>query len=338
VEEPCYPRDLQRGPGRSVDVMTTAQQHLGSGFGARTTATEVLEGIDLTGRLAIVTGGYSGLGLETTRALAGAGATVVVPARRPDVAREALTGLERVEVDELDLADLDSVASFADRFLASGRSVDLVIGNAAVMACPETRVGPGWEAQLATNHLGHFALVNRLWPAITAGGGARVVSVSSSGHRRSGIRWDDVQMTRDYDKWNAYGQAKTANALFAVHLDAVGQASGVRAFSVHPGGILTPLQRHLTTAEQVAMGWIDEDGNALNPGFKTPEQGAATAVWAATSPQLDGMGGVFCEDVDIAVPWTEGAVHGVREWATDPRQAARLWALSAELTGVDAVA
>lgn len=318
--------------------MTTAQQHIGSGFGARTTASEVLSGIDLTGQLAIVTGGYSGLGLETTRALVAAGATVVVPARRPDVAREALAGLERVEVDELDLADLASVQAFAERFVASGRSLDLVIDNAAVMACPETRVGPGWEAQLATNHLGHFALVNRLWPAIAAGGGARVVSVSSAGHRRSGIRWDDVQMEQGYDKWNAYGQAKTANALFAVHLDALGRGAGVRAFSVHPGGILTPLQRHLPKAEQVAMGWIDEDGNALHPGFKTPEQGAATSVWAATSPQLAGMGGVYCEDVDIAVRSTDDASSGVREWATDPEQAARLWALSAELTGVDAFA
>lgn len=318
--------------------MTTAQQHIGSGFGARTTAAEVLAGVDLTGRLAIVTGGYSGLGLETTRALVGAGATVVVPARRPEVAREVLAGLERVEVDELDLGDLTSVQAFAQRVLASGRSVNLMIDNAAIMACPETRVGPGWESQFATNHLGHFALVNRLWPAITAGGGARVVSVSSSGHRRSGIRWDDLQMVHDYDKWNAYGQAKTANALFAVHLDAVGRAAGVRSFAVHPGGILTPLQRHLSQAEQVAMGWIDEEGNALNPDFKTPEQGAATSVWAAASPQLEGMGGVFCEDVDIAVPWVTGANHGVRDWATDPAEAARLWALSAELTGVDAFA
>ena len=318
--------------------MTTAQQPIGSGFGARTTAADVLEGIDLTGRLAIVTGGYSGLGLETTRALAGAGATVVVPARRPEVAREVLAGMERVEVDELDLGDLSSVHAFAERFLSSGRSVEAMIDNAAIMACQETRVGPGWEAQLATNHLGHFALVNRLWPAITAGVRARVVSVSSSGHRRSGIRWDDIQMVHGYDKWNAYGQAKTANALFAVHLDAVGRAAGVRAFSVHPGGILTPLQRHLPKAEQVAMGWIDDEGNVLNPSFKTPEQGAATTVWAATSPQLAGMGGVFCEDVDIAVPWIDGANHGVRAWATDPEQAARLWALSAELTGVDAFA
>ena len=195
--------------------MTTPQHTIGSGFGARSTAADVLRGIDLTGQLALVTGGYSGLGLETTRALAGAGAQVVVPARRREAAEQALAGIDRIEVDELDLADLDSVRRFAERFTATGRTIDLVINNAAIMACPETRVGPGWEAQFATNHLGHFALVNRLWPAI-ASGGARVVSVSSSGHRNSDIRWDDVMFEQGYDKWQAYGQAKTANALFAV--------------------------------------------------------------------------------------------------------------------------
>lgn len=319
--------------------MTPVQQPLETGFGARTTAQEVLEGIDLSGRLAVVTGGYSGLGLETTRALVGAGAGVVVPARRPEVAREALAGLERVEVAELDLGHLASVQAFAEGFLASGRGVDLVVGNAGIMACPETRVGPGWEAQLATNHLGHFALVNRLWPALVAGGGARVVSVSSAGHQRSGIRWQDPMFADGgYDKWVAYGQAKTANVLFAVHLDTAGAEHGVRAFALHPGGILTPLQRHLSTQEQVDRGWIDADGNALDPDFKTPEQGAATTVWAATSPRLDGMGGVYCEDCDIASPAVEGVFTGVKDYAIDPEQAARLWAMSAELTGVDAFA
>ncbi len=316
--------------------MTTPQHTIGSGFGARSTAVETLHGIDLTGRLAIVTGGYSGLGLETTRALTGAGAHVVVPARRPDAAREALAGTDDVEVDELDLADLGSVAAFAARFLESGRSIDIMINSAAVMACPLTRVGPGWEAQFATNHLGHYALVNRLWPAI-APGGARIVAVSSAGHRHSGIRWNDVHFSRDYDKWQAYGQAKTANALFAVHLDALGRDAGVRAFSLHPGGIMTPLQRHLSTEEMVAAGWIDENRNQVNSAFKTPQQGAATQVWAATSTRLTGMGGVYCEDCDIAEPAGRSTSGGVREYATDPDQATRLWALSAELTGVDAL-
>jgi NAD(P)-dependent dehydrogenase (short-subunit alcohol dehydrogenase family) len=323
--------------------MTTAQHEIGSGFGAETTAAEVLRGVDLSGKLAIVTGGYSGLGLETTRALTNAGAHVVVPARRPDTAKEALDGIG--EVDELDLADLESVRGFAERFLASGRRIDIVITNAAIMACPETRVGPGWEAQFATNHLGHFALVNRLWPVIAPG--ARVVSVSSRGHQFSGIRWDDLWFEQGYDKYLAYGQAKTANALFAVHLDKLGQDFGVRAFSVHPGSIMTPLQRHVPRQEQIENGWIDEEGNFASH-FKTPEQGAATQVWAATSAQLTGMGGLYCEDCDIAEPASDEELPspggrpplglGVRDYATDPEQAARLWALSADLTDSNAFA
>jgi len=317
--------------------MTTPQHKIGSGFGAQSTADDVLRGIDLSGQLAIVTGGYSGIGLETTRALTRAGAQVVVPARRPEAARAALG--DGVQVDELDLGDLESVRGFAERFLASGRTIDIVINSAGIMACPETRVGPGWEAQFATNHLGHYALINRLWPAI-APGGARVVAVSSAGHRRSGIRWDDVQFEHGYEKWAAYGQAKTANVLFAVQLDALARDAGVRAFALHPGGILTPLQRHLPKEEMVAFGWIDEDGNPLGQGFKTPEQGAATQTWAATSPQLDGLGGVYCEDCDIAEIVQEGEefTGGVYSYAVDPDQVVRLWTLSAELTGVNAFA
>lgn len=316
--------------------MTTTQQRIGSGFGARSTARDVLRGIDLTGKLAIVTGGYSGLGLETTKALAGAGAHVVVPARRPERALEAVSGLGDVEVEALNLSDLGSVRDFAEKFLATGREVHILIGNAGVMAAPETRVGPGWELQFATNHLGHYALVNRLWPAIRRGGG-RVVSVSSGAHRMTGIRWDDVQLTRGYDRWLAYGQAKTANVLFAVHLDRLAAPYGVRAFSLHPGNILTPLQRHLPKEEMVAAGWIDEDGNGIDRSFKTPGQGAATQVWAATSPQLDGRGGVYLEDCDIA-PVSDGTGPGVSPHAIDPGEAERLWRLSAELTGVDAFA
>ncbi|GAA5055549.1 NAD(P)-dependent dehydrogenase (short-subunit alcohol dehydrogenase family) [Thermocatellispora tengchongensis] len=320
--------------------MTTAQHTIGSGFGARSTAAEVIAGIDLSGKVAIVTGGYSGIGLETTRALAGAGARVVVPARRPEAAAKALAGIHGAEVDELDLGDLASVRGFAERFLASGRDLHILINNAGIMAAPETRVGPGWEAQFATNHLGHYALVNLLWPALARGRGrGRVVSVSSGAHGRTGIRWDDVMFERGYDKWDAYGQAKTANVLFAVHLDALAREHGVRAFALHPGAILTPLQRHLSKEEMVEAGWIDEDGNALDPTFKTPEQGAATQVWAATSPRLDGLGGVYCEDCDIAEVAADQAVGpGVRRHAIDPGEAARLWELSARLTGIDAFA
>jgi NAD(P)-dependent dehydrogenase (short-subunit alcohol dehydrogenase family) len=294
-------------------------------LGIDSTASEVLAGTDLTGRLAIVTGGYSGLGLATTRALAAAGADVVVPARRPAAARRALTGLHRVEVDELDLADLESVAQFAARFASSGRSVDMLIASAGIMACPETRVGPDWEAQFATNHLGHYALANRLWPAIAAAGG-RVVVVAS-GISPDGIRWDDVQFRRGYDKWQAYMQSKLANVLFAVHLDVLGRSAGVRSFSVNPGYVLTPLQRHLTNDEMIDAGWIDESGRPVLPAFRAPEQGAATQVWAATSPQLDGLGGAYCQACAVA-----------RLFDDELEQAARLWSLSAELTGVDSFA
>ena len=319
--------------------MATPQHAIGSGFGYRSTAAEVLEGIDLSDRLAIVTGGYSGLGLETVRALAGAGARVVVPARRRAHAEEVLAGIDGVEVDELDLGDLASVRAFAQRMLDSGRAVDILINNAAIMACPETRVGPGWEAQFATNHLGHFALTNLLWPALAAGGGARVVALSSTGHKISGIRFDDLQFETGYDKWQAYGQAKSANSLFAVHLDALGQDAGVRAFAAHPGGIFTPLQRHLAREEMVASGWMDEDGNP-DDRFKTPEQGASTSTWAATAPALAGMGGVYCENCDIAEPTEAGSptarIQGVDAHAIDPEVAARLWTVSAELTQTDA--
>ncbi|MEU4223382.1 SDR family NAD(P)-dependent oxidoreductase [Nonomuraea sp. NPDC026600] len=309
--------------------MTTPQHKLGSGFGTRSTANDVLRGIDLSGKLAVVTGGYSGLGLETSRALARAGAHVIVPARRRAAAREMAEGIDGVEVDEVDLAELGSVHEFADRFLASGREIDIVINNAGIMACPETRVGPGWEAQFAINHLGHYALVNLLWPAIARGGAARVVVVASGFDLVSGLRWDDVHFQHGYDKWQAYTQAKTANVLFAAELDVLGRDAGVRAFSVHPGYILTPLQRHLTKEEMIDAGWIDAAGNQVNDDFKTPAQGAATQVWAATSPQLAGKGGVYCEDCDIAEPFGDGM-------AVDPEQTARLWRLSAELTGVNA--
>ncbi|MDT0310416.1 SDR family NAD(P)-dependent oxidoreductase [Streptomyces sp. DSM 44917] len=316
----------------------TPQQKIGSGFGARSTAAEVLDGLDLTGKLAIVTGGYSGLGLETTRALTGAGAAVVVPARRREAAEAAVGALPGVEVDDLDLADLSSVRDFAGRFLASGRRIDMLINNAGVMACPEVRVGRGWELQFAANHLGHYALTQHLWPALAHGGGARVVAVSSAAHRMSGIRWEDVQFERGYDRWLAYGQSKTANALFARHLDRLGAGVGVRAFSLHPGPILTPLQRHMSTEEMVDRGWIDEAGNHVNPDFKTPEQGAATQVWVATSPRLAGMGGVYCQDCDIAPEnEDEGPGPGVRPHATDAAEAARLWKLSADLTGLDRI-
>ncbi|WP_427018719.1 SDR family NAD(P)-dependent oxidoreductase [Pseudarthrobacter sp. P1] len=323
----------------------TAQQPIGSGFGHGSTAAEVLTGVDLHGKTAIVTGGYSGLGLETVRALASAGAHVVVPARRVDHAHAVLhaAGLREpaVEVGALDLGDQLSVSDFATWFLHSGRGLDILVNNAAIMACPETRVGPGWEAQFATNHLGHYALANLLWPVLSADGGARVVALSSTGHKISGIHFDDLGFDAGYEKWRAYGQAKTANALFAVELDRLGADHGVRAFAVHPGGIMTELQRHLPREEMVAAGWMDEAGN-VREGFKTPEQGAATSVWAATSRLLEGKGGVYCEDCDIAAPTDKDSplarFVGVDAHAVDPAAAQRLWEVSAVMTGVNAFA
>ncbi|MEU7777817.1 oxidoreductase [Micromonospora parva] len=296
-------------------------------FGPHSTTDDVLAGIDLTGTTAVVTGGYSGLGLATTRALTRAGARVIVPALRPDAARQALADTAGVEVDRLDLADLTSVRAFAERFLRNHPALDILVASAGIMACPETRVGPGWEAHFAVNHLGHYALTNLLWPALTAADTARVVSVASGRDPAWRIRWDDVQFERRYDKWEAYTQSKLANILFARHLDLLGREHGVRAFSVNPGWIRTPLQRHLAAEEMVAAGWIDADGNSAPGLFKTVEQGAATQVWAATSPQLDGNGGDYCVDC-----------HRTDSDPTDSGEAARLWALSAELTGLDLIA
>ncbi|WP_067814423.1 SDR family NAD(P)-dependent oxidoreductase [Nocardia inohanensis] len=313
--------------------MTMTQRKIDSGFDRFSTATEVLAGIDLSGKLALVTGGYSGLGLEATRALASAGARVIVPARRVDVGRTAVADIDGVEVAALDLADLGSVHRFSDRFLESGCGIDILIAGAGVMACPETRVGPGWEAHFAVNHLGHYALVNRLWPALEEG--ARVVAVSSAGHQLSDIRWDDLHFDTGYDRWLAYAQSKTANALFAVELDRRGRDRGIIAFAVHPGAIMTPLQRHMDRAEILERGWVDEHGQVADPSFKSAEQGAATQVWAATSPRLAGMGGHYCEDCDIAESTDSSEmIAGVRDYATDPVAAARLWELSARLTGL----
>ena len=281
-------------------------------FDASSTADEVLAGVDLAGRLAIVTGGASGIGLATAQALARAGATVVAAVRDPAAAQ-----LDGVQVRRLDLANLDQVAEFAAAF----DNVDILIANAGVMACPETRVGPGWELQFAVNHLGHFALVHHLWPALRRAEAARIVAVSSNVRPDAAIRWDDpFFITGTYDRWAAYGQSKAANALFAAHLDVLGRPHGIRANSVHPGAILTPLQRHLTNDEMRAAGWIDEQGRPADY-FKTPAQGAATQVWAAVAPDL---GGVHCADC------------AVTPFRPDPSDAARLWEMSASLTGLPA--
>ena len=308
---------------------------MGSGFGAHTTAAEVLAGHDLSGRTALVTGGYSGIGTEIVRALVGAGATVLVPARRPEAAAEVLAGIDRVTVDELDLSDQGSVASYCDRVLAEGTTIDLVFANAAVMAVPEQRTAEGWELHLATNHLGHFALVNRLWPLLADGG--RVVVTASGGHHYTPMRWDDPHFGTGYDKFLGYGQSKTANVLFALELDRLGASRGIHAYSLHPGAILTDLGRHLAPTDADALLNSHDDGLPLELDFKSPAAGAATPVWAAVEPRLADRGGAYLQDCEVAplVEITDRDGGGVKAYAIDPVEAARLWAWSAELTGVD---
>lgn len=314
------------------------QKPVGSGFGAKTPALEVVDGLELSGKTVIVTGGYSGIGIEEVRALASVGATVVVPARRPDVAKEALGAVAGdIEIASMDLGDLATVRSFAEDFLATGRALDILINNAGIMACPLARVGPGWESQFGINHLGHMALAAALLPALQKADGARVVALSSTAHIRGDVNWDDPNYERsEYDKWGAYAQAKSANALFALGADRRWDQYGITAFSVHPGGIFTPLQRHLTVEEMAAMGWMNPDGTippAVQAMFKTPEQGASTATWAATSPMLDGRGGEYCENCDIAQlagPDSQRWEHA-REWICDEDKADRLWAMSEKM-------
>jgi NAD(P)-dependent dehydrogenase (short-subunit alcohol dehydrogenase family) len=329
----------------------TAQAPIGSGFGASTTASEVIRGCDLSGQTAIVTGGYSGLGLVTTRALSSAGAKVIVPARDRDKAVSALGAVGDVDIEEMDLMDPASVDAFAEWFVGSGQPLHTLVDCAGIMATPLRRDERGYESQFATNHLGHFQLAAGLWPALGEASDARVVSVSSRGHEFSPVVFEDPNYEhRDYDRWSAYGQSKTANILFALALDQRGQGEAVRAFSLHPGSIIdTGLGEYLTDADLRAAGVVDEDGKpVVDPArdLKSPEQGAATVVWCATSRQLDGLGGVYCEDCDIAplaqghaesrdggLPQTDQMPKGVMPYAVDAQAAERLWDLSEQLTG-----
>lgn len=333
--------------------MTTTQTPINSGFTAWSTTSHVIKGIDLVGKVAIVTGGYSGLGREAARTFLSAGARVIVPARDVERARKALDGLPGVEIEEMDLLDPASIDAFAKRFLNSGLPLDMLVNSAGIMALPgRTLDARGYELHFATNHLGHFQLTARLWPALKATPGARVVSVSSMGHRFSPVIFDDLNFeNRPYEPWSGYGQSKTANILFAVELDARGQADDVRAFSLHPGGIPgTGLEKHVPRADLIAAGVIDENGvPQIDPArdLKSFPMGAATHVWCATSPQLAGKGGVFCVDSEIA-PLMDAAPenfsmaesqsghrdNGVAPYAVDREAAKRLWEVSEQLTGV----
>ncbi|WP_259782052.1 oxidoreductase [Aestuariispira ectoiniformans] len=325
--------------------MNTRQAPLESEFGAASTAADVIAGHDLGGKLAIVTGGYSGIGLEAARLLSEAGARVIVPARNLEKARKALMPFPAIEIEEMDLMDPASVGAFCDRIVAGGAALHLLINNAAVMACPLTRDARGFEAHFATNHLGHFQLTAGLWTALTKAHGARVIAMSSRAHRRGQVDFDDPNFkNRPYDRWEAYGQSKTANALFAVALDRRGADRGIRAVSVHPGGILdTNISRHMSEAEIEASGFRAADGQSIvdpEKGMKTIAQGAATTLWCAVSPQLDNKGGVYCEDCNIAVAEEadSATLSGVRPWARDPALADRLWRLSEEMTGITVAA
>ncbi|MFE7747937.1 SDR family NAD(P)-dependent oxidoreductase [Streptomyces sp. NPDC057428] len=328
--------------------MTTAQQPIGSGFGASSTTSDVIKSIDLTGKVAIVTGANSGLGLQTALTLGSAGAHVVVLDRDVSQARSTLSGIS-AEYTTVDLTDPASVDAAAEAVLASVGTAHVLVESAGVMAVPFARDSRGNERQLSTNYLGHFQLAARLWPALEAAHGARVVGLTSLGHRHSAVNFDDPNYEhREYNPWTAYGQSKTAMSLFAVELDRRGRSHDVRAFAAHPGSIVaTGLKQYLTTEELVAAGMVNPDGTPiLAPAkqLKTPEQGAATPVWCATSPQLEGLGGVYCENCDVANIADSGAdvvgldefadLDGVMSYAVDPGEARRLWDLSENLTGV----
>jgi NAD(P)-dependent dehydrogenase (short-subunit alcohol dehydrogenase family) len=311
--------------------MTASTERISTPFTCESTAAEVTSGIDLTGRRVIVTGGASGIGIETARALAGAGAEVTLAVRnRPAGERTAeeliaATGNKQILVAPLDLADQASVASFVAGW---DGPLDILVNNAGVMASPLMRTAQGWEMQFATNHLGHFALATGLHRALAAAGGARIVSVSSSAHLRSPVVFDDIHYhEREYDPWTAYGQSKTANVLFAVEATKRWAGDGIYVNALMPGGIRTNLQRYVTDEELDRMRAAAGGGAAR---WKTPEQGAATSVLVATSPLLDGIGGRYFEDCNEAGPNQPGTRTGVAAYALDPEAASLLWQISVD--------
>lgn len=313
-----------------------------SRFGARTTALEAVAGLSLTGLNAIVTGGASGLGLETSRALASAGTNVTLAVRNLDQGNAAAAALRKefpgaaVSVAKLDLGDLATVRQLAADWLADGKALDILINNAAIMACPLTRTAQGWEVQFATNHLGHFALTTALLPALKqaakASGDARVVCLSSSGHKLVGVDFDDIHFERrEYNKWKAYGQAKSANAMFALGLHLRHQANNITANAVHPGGIMTGLQKFLPIEEMRALGWLKADDTPLDI-FKSPAQGASTSAWAATAPELKRKGGLYLEDCHQGIQAEpSNRISGYSPRIMDAAAAQRLWDVSEAL-------
>jgi NAD(P)-dependent dehydrogenase (short-subunit alcohol dehydrogenase family) len=325
---------------RQNNYQGALQQPRGSGFNAGSTTSEVIKGIDLTGKIAIVTGGNTGIGLETAKTLAAAGATVVVPARDLEKAKHKLEGMANVELETMDLMYPDSIHAFIKKFLSSGRPLNLLINNAGIMWVPLRRDKRGIESQLATNYLSQFQLTAGLWPALKRANGARVVNVSSLGHQYADFNFDDPNfLYREYETLEAYGQSKTACNLFTLELDNRCKKFNVRAYSLHPGSIKgTELAREASLELFQQMGFCDANGNILpevEASLKTIPQGAATTVWCATSPMLDNIGGVYCEDADIA-ELAHGSPNtcGVQPYSLDKTSAIRLWKLSEELTGI----
>jgi NAD(P)-dependent dehydrogenase (short-subunit alcohol dehydrogenase family) len=317
------------------------QQPIGSGFNASSTAADVIEGIDLTGKIAIVTGGNTGIGLETTRTLAKAGATVIVPARDIEKAKRNLEEVPRIEIEPMDLMNQKSIDSFAEKFLASGRPLHLLVNNAGIMWVPLRRDSRGIESQLSTNYLAQFQLTARLWNALKMAQGARVVNVSSGGHQFSDFNFDDYNFeNRDYDTLVGYGQSKTAVNLFSLELDNRAQSFGIRAYSLCPGAVReTELGREAPIDLLQKLGYTDAEGNILPEvaaSLKTIPQGAATTVWCATNPMLKLTGGVYCENVDVAAMVTDVAIiGGIKPYSLDETNAKRLWKLTEELTGIE---
>ncbi len=320
------------------------QKPIDIGFGYTSTSYEVMSGMDLSNKNVIVTGGYSGLGFETVKRLLEAGAQLILPVRNVDTVKELFKEFsDRVEVVYMDLLKPASIDAFAEQFISSGRPLHLLINNAGIMACPLQRDERGYEYQFATNHLGHYQLTLRLWDALKNANGARVVNVSSMGHRYSDIRYDDLHFdTTPYDAWKAYGQSKTANVLFTVQLDGIGREYGIRSFAVHPGRILeTNLAKYIPKEELDAIlaRMKANNNNSSAELVKTMEQGAATSLFCATSPALNAIGGVYCEDCNISqvLPIDTDItkmLNGVLPYAVDRDNAARLWDLSYRLTGL----
>ncbi|GAA4679431.1 SDR family NAD(P)-dependent oxidoreductase [Frondihabitans cladoniiphilus] len=304
-------------------------------FGAHTPAADVLEGVDLTGKRALVTGGASGIGIETARALAGAGAEVTLGVRNLEAGTSAVaeirasTGSSLVDAKYLDLSERGTLTAFGEEWTGP---LHILVNNAGIMATPLTRTPEGYELQFANNHLGHFALALALHDALAEADGARIVSLSSTGHHTSDVVFDDLAFERrEYNPWLGYGQSKTANVLFAVGVGQKWADDGITANAVHPGGIMTNLQRHMDPAEFTKRGWVDEDGTQ-NPAFKTPAEGASTSTLLAGSPLVDGVTGRYFEDANEAEPFDDAKPgRGVKSYALDPESAERLWAVSLDL-------